>query len=113
MGDQTQLPQLFQNLLSNALKYAKPGSSPAIRISVQRLGNEWIVSVRDNGIGFKQEYAEHIFGLFKRLHRDEYAGTGLGLAICKRIVERFGGRIWVESVPGEGSTFSFTVLATE
>ncbi len=113
MGEGTQLPQLFQNLLSNALKYSKPDSNPMISISAQPLNREWIISVRDNGIGFKQEFAEHIFGLFKRLHRDEYAGTGLGLAICKRIVERCGGRIWAESGLGEGSTFSFTLTRAE
>lgn len=109
LGDETQLPQVFQNLLSNALKYSKLGISPEIQISATSHGKEWIISVRDNGIGFRQDYAEHIFGLFKRLHRDEYSGTGLGLAICKRIIERLGGRIWAESVPGEGSIFSFTL----
>jgi signal transduction histidine kinase/DNA-binding NarL/FixJ family response regulator len=109
MGDETQLPQVFQNLISNALKYSKPESVPEIRISGTHREKEWTISVQDNGIGFKQDYAEHIFGLFKRLHRDEFLGTGLGLAICKRIIERFGGRIWAESAPGAGSTFSFTL----
>ncbi len=113
LGDETQLPQVFQNLISNALKYSKPGVNPEIQISAASRGKEWIISVKDNGIGFKQEYAEHIFGLFKRLHRDEYSGTGLGLAICKRIIERLGGRIWAESVPGEGSTFFFTLSGAE
>lgn len=111
LGGETQLTQLFQNLVSNALKYAKPEVSPTIRIEARRSGKEWVVSLRDNGIGFKQEYAGHIFGLFKRLYRSEYPGTGLGLAICKRIVERYGGRIWAESEPGEGSTFSFALVA--
>jgi PAS domain S-box-containing protein len=113
LGDEIQLPQVFQNLISNALKYSKPGISPEIQISATSRGKEWIISVKDNGIGFKQDYAEHIFGLFKRLHRDEYSGTGLGLAICKRIIERLGGRIWAESTPGDGSTFSFTLSTAE
>jgi light-regulated signal transduction histidine kinase (bacteriophytochrome) len=109
MGDETQLPQVFQNLISNALKYAKAGVIPQIHISAVECDREWVISVQDNGIGFKQDYAEHIFGLFRRLHRDEYAGTGLGLAICKRIIERMGGRIWAASSPGEGATFSFAL----
>ena len=113
MGDETQLPQLFQNLLSNALKYAKADIAPVLQIASRRSGKEWVISVGDNGIGFKQEYERHIFGLFKRLHRNEYAGTGLGLAICKRIVERLGGRIWAESHPGIGSTFFFTLTAAD
>lgn len=113
MADDTQLPQLFQNLISNALKYSKSTARPKIDISATRSEKEWTISIRDNGIGFKQEYARHIFGLFKRLHKDEYPGTGLGLAICQRIVERFGGRIWAESVPGQGSTFFFTLQGAE
>jgi light-regulated signal transduction histidine kinase (bacteriophytochrome) len=113
LGERTQLTQLFQNLLSNALKYSRPDVPPCIRIEARRDGAEWIVVVRDNGIGFKQEYAKRVFGLFKRLHHGEYAGTGLGLAICKRIVEHFGGRIWVESEPGEGSAFFFALRAAE
>jgi light-regulated signal transduction histidine kinase (bacteriophytochrome) len=113
MGDETQIPQLFQNLLSNALKYSKKNATPKIQVWAIRNDKEWIISVKDNGIGFKQEYANRIFGLFKRLHNDEYPGTGLGLAICRRIVERCNGRIWAESVPGEGSTFSFTLGAKE
>jgi signal transduction histidine kinase len=113
MGDETQIPQLFQNLISNALKYSKTTVAPRIQVSAVRNGKEWIISVKDNGIGFKQEYANRIFGLFKRLHNDEYPGTGLGLAICRRIVERCNGRIWAESVPGEGSTFSFTLGAKQ
>ncbi|MGH9654223.1 MAG: sensor histidine kinase, partial [Bryobacteraceae bacterium] len=110
LGEETQLTQLFQNLLSNALKYARPDVSPIVQIGAERNGKEWIVSLRDNGIGFKQEYVSHIFGLFKRLHRSEYPGTGLGLAICKRIVERCGGRIWAESELGKGATFYFALL---
>jgi len=108
-GDTMQLAHVFQNLLSNALKYRKDGVPPQIAISAQQSGKEWIIAVRDNGIGFEQRYAERIFGLFKRLHRDEYPGTGLGLAICKRVVEGSGGRIWAESTPGEGSIFFFAL----
>ncbi len=108
-GDEQQLAQVFQNLLSNALKYRNSSEPVRIHVGVRRSGPEWIVSVRDNGIGFEQQYADRIFGLFKRLHVGEYAGTGLGLAICKRIIERHEGRIWAESEPGTGSTFYFAV----
>ena len=108
-GDESQLAQVFQNLISNALKYRKANYSPAIEITSRRVGTDLIVSVKDNGIGFNEEHVERVFGLFKRLHKDEYPGTGLGLAICKRIVERSGGRIWANSVMGEGSTFSFSL----
>ena len=84
-------------------------SPPRVHISARQEGSEWIISVKDNGIGFEQQYAERIFGLFKRLHKDDYPGTGLGLAICQRIIERYGGRIWADSVFGEGSTFHFTL----
>jgi light-regulated signal transduction histidine kinase (bacteriophytochrome) len=104
-GDELQLAQVFQNLLSNALKYRRRDLSPKIVISAEQQQKEWLVSVTDNGIGFDQQYAHRIFGLFKRLHKDEYPGTGLGLAICQRIVERCGGRIWAEGRPAEGSTF--------
>jgi light-regulated signal transduction histidine kinase (bacteriophytochrome) len=112
-GDAPQLAHVFQNLLSNALKYRKKDTPPQIRISAKRDGDSWIVSVADNGIGFETRYAERIFGLFKRLHRDEYPGTGLGLAICKRVLERYGGRIWAEGRPGEGSTFYFALPAAD
>ena len=106
VGDENQLVHVFLNLLSNSLKYRKPEVRPVLRIGARREADFWVVSVADNGIGFDPEFAERIFGLFKRLHRhDEYPGTGLGLAICKRIVERYGGRIWAESSPGVGSTF--------
>lgn len=104
-GDEAQLAQVFQNLLSNALKYRRPDVSPKIVISAEQQGREWVVSITDNGIGFEQQYSRRIFGLFKRLHKDEYPGTGLGLAICHRILERCGGRMWAEGRPGEGSTF--------
>jgi PAS domain S-box-containing protein len=111
MGDVTQLAQVFQNLLSNALKYAKAGLPPRVEISAETSGRNLVIRIQDSGIGFDQKHAERVFGLFKRLHRDEYPGTGLGLAICKRIIERAGGRIWAESSPGVGSVFSFSLPA--
>ena len=108
----TPLELLFQNLISNAIKYSKPGVTPAVRIAAKRLNAQWLFSVIDNGIGIEAQYKERIFGLFKRLHTgDGYSGTGMGLALCRRIVERHNGRIWVESEPGEGSTFYFTLPA--
>ena len=112
-GDTKQLMHVFQNLISNALKYRRPEVVPTIHISATTNGGKCICSVRDNGIGFKQEHAERIFGLFKRLHKEEYPGTGLGLAICQRIVERYGGRMWAEGRPGEGATFYFELPCTE
>lgn len=108
LGDGERISHVFQNLLSNSLKY-RDGRTPQIEIAAQQKGKEWTVSVRDNGIGFSKEYAEQIFGLFKRLHGREYPGTGLGLAIARRIVEQHGGRMWAESIPGEGATFFFTL----
>jgi PAS domain S-box-containing protein len=108
-GDTSQMAHVFQNVLSNALKYRKKGTRPEIRISANRDADRWVISVQDNGIGFEPKYAERIFGLFQRLHKDEYAGTGLGLAICKRIVERYGGRMWADGKPGEGATFYFSL----
>ncbi|MEO8052614.1 MAG: ATP-binding protein, partial [Acidobacteriota bacterium] len=112
-GDVSQITHVFQNLLSNALKYQKPDVPPEIFISAKREENQWVIGVRDNGIGFEQQYAERIFGLFKRLHGDDFDGTGLGLAICQRIIERHGGRIWAEGRPGDGATFYFTLPSME
>ncbi len=106
-----QLQQLFQNLIGNAIRYRSP-QPPQIHVAAERYGDQSKFSVRDNGIGIDPQYKEQIFGMFKRLHSAaEYPGTGMGLAICQRIVERVGGRIWVESEPGRGSTFLFTVPA--
>ena len=108
------LAHLLQNLIGNAVKYRAPDRKPEIRISAERRNADWIVTVRDNGIGIAPEYFDRVFMIFKRLHtQGAYEGTGIGLAICKRIVERFGGSIWVESVPGEGSAFRFTLPAAE
>jgi signal transduction histidine kinase len=104
-----QLRQVLENLLSNAVKFRGP-EPPRIHLSAQRQGTEWVFSVRDNGIGLEPKYAPRIFQMFQRLHtRRKYPGTGIGLTICKKIVERHGGRIWVESEPGQGATFCFTL----
>jgi PAS domain S-box-containing protein len=112
-GDAGQLAHVFQNLLSNALKYRKQDAAAQIHIAARKDGGFCIISVEDNGIGFEPQYAERIFGLFKRLHKEEYPGTGLGLAICKRIVERYGGRIWAQGNPGAGATFYFSLPCVE
>ena len=101
------LAMVFQNLISNAIKYRRPEVCPRVEIGVAQEAGQALFSVQDNGMGFDPAYAKTVFGLFKRLHGKEYPGTGLGLAICQRIVERYGGQIWVESKPGEGSTFYF------
>jgi light-regulated signal transduction histidine kinase (bacteriophytochrome) len=108
VASEVPLRQVFQNLLANALKYRRSGS-PKIEIQAEDGGNEWVFTVRDNGIGIDPRYHESIFGIFKRLHREEYEGTGIGLATCKRIVEGHGGRIWVESAVGEGAAFRFAL----
>jgi light-regulated signal transduction histidine kinase (bacteriophytochrome) len=109
---EAQLQQLFQNLISNALKYHRPGVPPVVQVNARKHIERWIFSVKDDGIGIAPEFQEKVFGLFKRLHTgDQYAGTGIGLPICQRIVERHDGRIWVESEPGKGSTFYFTLPA--
>ncbi len=114
LADEMQLVQLFQNLIGNAIKYQSSGT-PRVHVSVTRDGEKkWIFAVKDNGLGIDPQYFERIFGMFQRLHkRDEFAGTGIGLAICKKIVERHGGSISVESQPGHGSTFRFTLAGGE
>lgn len=106
------LQLVFQNQIGNAIKYRRPGVKPEVHVSARLRSEQWIFSVRDNGIGIEPEHRERIFGLFKRLHRnDSYGGSGVGLAICKRIIERYAGVIWVESEPDKGSTFKFTLDA--
>ena len=112
-GDEGQLAQLFQNLVGNAIKF-RGAEDPRIHVTVRRGDGGWIFSVTDNGIGLDPEYSERIFLMFQRLHnRAEYPGTGIGLAICKKIVDRHGGRIWVDGQPGRGCTFFFTLPMKE
>ena len=107
--DAHKVARVIVNLVVNAIKFCGK-EPPQIRISAERSGSDWKISVRDNGIGISQEHADRIFVIFQRLHtKTEYPGTGIGLAICKKIVERHGGRIFVESEPGHGSTFTFTM----
>ncbi|SFS79287.1 ATP-binding protein [Halostagnicola kamekurae] len=111
LGDRGQLQHVFQNLLSNAIEYSED-EPPRVTISADRDDSMWTVSVRDHGIGIPPEHQEDVFEVFERLHtHDEHAGTGIGLALCRRIVERHGGDIWVDSEPGEGATFSLTLPA--
>lgn len=106
----TPLRQVFQNLLSNSLKYHIKGIAPLINISAEENETHWQFAISDNGIGIEEEYFNKIFVIFQRLHnKDEYSGTGIGLAVCKKIIENLGGKIWVESEENKGSTFYFTI----
>lgn len=110
MGYATELRALLQNLLTNALKFSRPDVAPVVRISAKQQGQEWLFEVADNGIGIAEEHYEKIFLIFQRLHgRDGYEGSGIGLAHCKKIIEMHGGKIWLQSTPGEGTTFFFTL----
>jgi light-regulated signal transduction histidine kinase (bacteriophytochrome) len=112
MADKTQISQVFQNLINNAIKF-RSNDQPKINISVKKEENQWIFAVHDNGIGINPKHSDRIFEVFKRLHKKrEYTGTGIGLAICKKIIERHGGHIWVESELGKGSIFYFTLPKT-
>jgi PAS domain S-box-containing protein len=108
-GDALQLVQLVQNLVANALKYRRQEVQPRVRISAKKADRSWIIAIEDNGEGISPDYRQTIFEPFKRLHGSDVPGTGIGLALCKKIVERHGGKIWVESEPGKGSTFFFSL----
>ncbi len=109
LADGSHLTQVFQNLIGNAIKF-RGATQPVIQIRAEMKTREWVIAVEDNGIGIAAEQAENVFVIFRRLHtREEYSGNGIGLSICKKIIERHGGRIWVESEPGQGSKFKFTL----
>ena len=110
VGDSTQITQLFQNLISNAIKFRTPGTSPQIQISATPRPSDWLFGVAADGIGIEQQYLDRIFTIFQRLHtRDQYPGTGMGLTICKKIVQCHHGKIWATSELGVGATFWFTI----
>src|SRR4051794_18798618 len=119
--DEAEMTRLFQNLIGNAIRYQPPGRKPVVSVTAaletagmpDGTGN-WVFSIADNGIGIAEQDFGRIFGIFQRLHgQDQYEGTGIGLSICQKIVERHGGRIWLDSVPGEGSIFKFSLPAVE
>jgi signal transduction histidine kinase len=112
LAHEIHVQQLFQNLIGNAMKY-RSEIDPEIEIRAEAKGPDWLFSIRDNGIGIEPQYTTQVFGIFKRLHGHKYPGTGIGLAICQRIVDGYGGTIWVESEPGQGSTFRFTLPAAD
>jgi light-regulated signal transduction histidine kinase (bacteriophytochrome) len=112
-ADPSQLTQIFQNPIGNAIKFRRGEEAPQIHIGIDGTDGKWLFSVQDNGIGMEVQYLERIFIIFQRLHsKTEYPGTGIGLTVCKKIVERHGGNLWVESQPDRGSTFYFTLLKT-
>ena len=109
MGERSQLVQMLANLLGNGLKY-RSADSPRVHVSAACKDGEWTIAVRDNGIGIAAQHQERIFEMFQRLHnQQQYPGTGIGLAVCRRVIHRHGGKIWVESEPGQGSAFCFTL----
>lgn len=113
-GDKRQLTQVFQNLVSNALKFHKPGATPRVSVSASEDEDRWVIHVKDNGIGIDPQYRDQLFVLFRRLNsREDFAGNGIGLAVSQRIVRQAGGDLWVDSMPGEGATFSFSILKPE
>ncbi|MGH9627085.1 MAG: sensor histidine kinase [Bryobacteraceae bacterium] len=107
-GGENELAQIFQNLVSNAIRYSKPGQTPRVQVTASESEQEWTFSIADNGIGIEPQHSERIFNLFERLN-PEGPGIGLGLSICRKVVEKHGGRIWVESKKNKGSTFRFTL----
>jgi len=112
--DPVQMGQLIQNLVGNGIKFRREGVAPVVHVDAERKGDEWVISVRDNGIGVEEKHFEDVFVVFRRLHkRGEYNGTGIGLSVTKKIAERHGGRIWLKSTPNEGSTFFIALPVKE